>query len=277
VLPADLVIDAGAGFRTFRDSLLVVHVADDPSVSVRLRRFLKAAVRQPTLTEDQIRTAAALQVDGRRSAAPGEVVAAMIDFERRYGGLGYPLIVGSQMEYGLDDDVTAYPTADGTAFAGIWDGDWNWAVDVLPDGRTALAPGVWPARIIDRTVDQRLEKHALLAAVRGWPHRAYECFTPVGEPPAVLDELLPPPVPEASGPADRWWFDDVTAVQVTLHGWPPRHDHWIVRVFVRTERLLPGQDGIVRSAVHGGSAKPAGWCELCVRGLPGGDACNPAN
>jgi hypothetical protein len=264
-----------AGSRTIGDNLHVVHVANDPSVSGRLRSFLEAAVRRPTVPEHHIHASAALQVDGRRSPAPDDVVRAMVDFERRYGGLGYPMIVGTLSEYGLDEDVTAYPTPDGTAFAGIWDGDWNWAVDVLPDGRTAMAPGVWPARVIDRTVNQRLEKHALLAAVRHWPHRAYECFTPTGVPPWVRAEVLPPLVPEASGPADRWWFDDVTAVQLTLHGWPPRHDHWIVRVFTRAGYLLAGEDAVVRSAVHGGSAKPAGWCELCRRGLPGDKACQP--
>jgi len=260
----------------FTDSLHVVHVADDPCVSGRLRSFLAGATRRATLPADEIRSAAALQIDDRRSPAPTELVTAMVAFERRYGGLSYPLIVGNAMEYGLDGDVTAYPTADGVAFAGILDGDWNWAVDVLPDGRTAMAPGAWSSRIIDRTVDQRLEKHALLAAVRRWPHRAYECFTPVGVPPGVRAELLPPPVPEASGPADRWWFDDAIAVQLTLHGWPPRLDHWIVRVFAPAGGLLSGADAAVRAALHGQRATPAGWCELCVRGLPGADACHPA-
>jgi len=259
-------------------SLQVVHVADDPHVSARLRGLLaQAAKRAPVMAEDEIRSVAALQVDGRCSAAPEHLVKAMVRFERRYGGLGYPLVVGSTMAYGLDGDATAYPTPYGPAFTGILDGDWNWAVDVLADGRTAMAPGAWPSRIIDRSVDQRLEKHALLAAVRRWPHRAYECFTPTDVPPAVCDEpLLPPPVPEASGPADRWWSDEVTAVQLTLHGWPPRHDHWIVRVFARTDRLLAEADDIVRSGIHGGRAKPAGWCELCLRGLPGRAACDPA-
>jgi hypothetical protein len=270
-----MMADPDAGFGMFGDSLHVVHVADDPCVSGRLRKFLADAVRRETMSEDEVRSAAAVQVDGRRSPAPADVVAAMVGFERRYGGISYPLIVGNPMEYGLDRDVTAYPTRDGTAFAGILDGDWNWAVDVLADGRTAMAPGAWSSRVIDRTVDQRLEKHALLAAVRSWPHRAYECFTPAGVRPTVRDELLPPPVLEATGPADLWWFDEVTAVQLTLHGWPPRHDHWIVRVFARADHLLAGEDTIVRSAVHGGLAKPAGWCELCLRGLPGGNACHP--
>jgi hypothetical protein len=254
-----------------------VHVVDDPTVSGRLRGFLAGhAERTAAMTAEDIAAAAALLVDGRRRAAPPDLVAAMVIFESRYGGLCYPLVVGSAMEYGLDGDVTACPTLYGPAFTGILDGDWICGVDVLPDGRTAMAPGAWPRRIIDRSVDQRLEKHAMLATVRRWPHRAYECFTASGRPPAVRDELLPPAVPEATGPADRWWFDDVTAVQVTLHGWPPRYDHWIARVFTRDGQLLAGEDSIVRSAVHGGRARPAGWCELCTRGLPGLNFCDPA-
>lgn len=228
------------------------------------------------MDEHEIRSAAAVQVDGHRSPAADDLVRAMLQFEHRYGGLSYPLVVGNTTEYGLDGDATGYPTAYGPAFAGILDGDWNWAVDVLTDGRTAMAPGAWTSRVIDRSVDQRLEKHALLAAVRRWPHRAYECFTPSHVRPAVRDELLPPPVPEASGPADLWWFDDVTAVQLTLRGWPPRDDHWIARVFARDGQVLAGEDPIVRSAIHGGRARPAGWCELCTRGLPGDAACHPA-
>jgi hypothetical protein len=257
--------------------VLNVHVADDPGVSGRLRDFLQRSGRRgPTMDDSEIRDAAVLQAAGRVQAAPDEMVTVMQEFEARYGGLSYPLIVGNAMEYGLDGDLTLYPTVHGPAFAGILDGDWTWSLDVLADGRTALAPGAWPARIIDRSVDQRLEKHALLAAVRGWPHRAYEIFTKAGEPPEIRDALLPPPVPEATGPADRWWFDEVTAVQLTLHGWPPGHDHWMCRVFARAGHLLAGEDAIVRSAIHRGSARPAWWCELCARNRPGPDACDPA-
>jgi hypothetical protein len=245
-------------------------------VSPRLRAFLAGrADRVAAMTAADITSAAALLLDGRRCPAPPELVTAMQTFEARYGGLGYPLIVGSAMEYGLDGDATGYPTLYGLAFAGILDGDWTCGVDVLADGRTAMGPGVWPRRIIDRSVDQRLEKHAMLAAVRRWPHRAYECFTAAQTPPVVRDELLPPPVPEATGPADRWWFDEVTAVQVMLHGWPPGHDHWIARVFARDAELLAGEDSLIRSAVHEGRARAAGWCELCTRGLPGAAVCRP--
>jgi hypothetical protein len=231
--------------------------------------------RAPAMTAADIESAAALLVDGRRRAASPELVAGMQAFEARYGGLGYPLVVGNTMEYGLDGDVTGYPTLYGPAFTGIFDGDWTCGIDVLPDGRTAIALGAWPRRIIDRSVDQRLEKHALLAYVRRWPHRAYECFTAPDTPPVVRDGMLPPAVPAATGPADRWWFDEVTAVQVMLHGWPPGQDHWIARVFARDADLLSGEDSLIRSAVHEGRARPAGWCELCARGLPGAGVCVP--
>jgi hypothetical protein len=227
------------------------------------------------MTEPEIRATATFQGDGRRATAPDELVAAMVAFEDRYGGLSYPLVVGNTTDYGLDGDATGYPTPYGPAFAGIVDGDLNWPVDVLVDGRTAVAPGAWSSRIIDRSVDQRLEKDALLALVRRWPHRAYECFTPVGTPPAVPEDLFPPSVPEASGPADRWWYDKTTAVQVCLRGWPPSHDHWLTRVFARTDRLLADLDRGVRTVIHDGEARPAGWCELCPRNLPGAAACDP--
>lgn len=269
-------------------------MADDLSVSGRLRGFLaRQAYRVPGMDELEIRSAAALQLPERREPVPTGLITAMVGFERRYGGLSYPLVVGPSMAYGLDGDATAFPTEHGPAFAGILDGDWSWAVEVLADGRTAIAPGAWPSRIIERSVDQRLEKHALLAMVRGWPHRGYEYFTVTDVPPVVREELLPPPVPEASGPADRWWLDDLTAVQLTLRGWPPGRDHWIARVFVRDGRWMTGQDPIAGSAVggsegaavrglggfapRGGGVRAAFWCELCRRGLPGTDVCVPAS
>ena len=230
------------------------------------------------MTAVDITSAAALLLDGRRCSAPPELVAAMRTFEARYGGLGYPLIVGSAMEYGLDGDVTGYPTLYGLAFAGILDGDWTCGVDVLADGRTAMGPGAWPAAERRKrpvrargAFRQRLRRHPARVRHRG----RSECFTAPGTPPVVREGLLPPPMPEATGPADRWWFDEVTAVQVMLHGWPPGHDHWIARVFARDAELLAGEDSLIRSAVHEGRARAAGWCELCSRGLPGAAVCLP--
>jgi hypothetical protein len=89
------------------------------------------------------------------------------------------------MEYGLDGEVRTAETPWGRAFAGVLDGSWTWSLDVLADGRTAMAPGTWPYLIIDRCVDQRLEAHALLAEVRGRPHRTFECPVVRGTRPRV--------------------------------------------------------------------------------------------
>jgi hypothetical protein len=136
-----------------------------------------------------------------------------------------------------------------------------------------MEPGSWPFRILDRTVDQRLEKHALLASVRGWPHRSYECQTAPGVQPVMADDRLPRAVPEASGPADLWWNDDTTAVELSLSGWPLEHDFWTVRYFTRQPSLLAEADHLIRSATHGKSS-PANWCGLCERQIAADQACS---
>jgi hypothetical protein len=225
------------------------------------------------MPEQQIQSGAWLTVGELREPAPDDLVSAMIRFERRYGGLTYPLISGNSMDYGLDGDTTGHRTEHGIAFTGILDGDWTWGVDVLIDGRTGMSPGSWPFRIIDRSVDQRLEKHALLAAVREWPHRTYECQTPPGVRPIIDDDTLSCVVPEASGPTDLWWNDDTTAVEVSLRSWPPEHDCWTVRYFTRIPGLLAEADQIIRTRVRGKST-PANWCSLCACWLTADQACN---
>lgn len=241
-----------------------VYVADDPRLSDRLRRFLNSQSRRGAVTgEAAIRSAAALSVDGRRIPAPEDVVASMVRFERRYGGLLYKLVGGNDMEYGVDGDPTAHLTLHGIAFAGILDGDWTWAVDVLLDGQTATGPGRWPHRIIDRSVDQRLEKHALLASVRNRPHRTFAVTTPRGVVPSVDETVVPPPIHEATGPADLWYAGSDTALEITLSGWPPEYDRWVVRYFGTEPELMPHADVVVNAAL-GGQVHPADWCTLCA-------------
>jgi hypothetical protein len=252
-----------------------VHVLDDPDVSARLRRFLASRARRVTsMSEHEIRSTASIQVDHRREPAPAALISTMVWFEQRYGGLAYPLITGNDMEYGLDGDATGHPSTFGPTFAGILDGDWTWAVDVLLDGRTAMGPGQWPYRVIDRSIDQRLEKHALLAEVRGWPHRTVECVTAPGATPAHNPEELPPSVPAASGPADLWWAADSTAVQLTLHSWPPHQDRWLVRYFAGTTHLLSRADRALHTAIRQPTT-PAAWCELCATSLGPDQTCPP--
>lgn len=94
---------------------------DDPDVSPRLAAFLAERGRLTgRMSEDEIRSSArATRDDVRQVAAPPELVAAMVGFEERYGGLTYELLTGNPMEYGLDGEATGYWTEHGWAFAGI--------------------------------------------------------------------------------------------------------------------------------------------------------------
>ena len=78
------------------------------------------------------------------------------------------------------------------------DGDWTAAMDVLVDGRLAFAPGRARSRVIDRTVDQWLEKHALLTEVRSLAHRGSTLTVPPGLVPQVDSRGLPPVAAEAT-------------------------------------------------------------------------------
>jgi hypothetical protein len=250
-----------------------VHVLDDPDVSRLLRRFLtNRAWRVTSMSESDIRSTASVEVDQRRQPATPALITAMTRFEQRYGGLRYQLLTGNAMEYGLGGDATAHDSEFGQAFTGILDGDWTWPVDVLLDGRTAMGPGEWPYRVIDRSMGQRLEKHALLAEVRGWPHRTVECVTAPDTPPGIHPEGLPPPVPHASGPADLWWTDDSTAVEATLHSWPRHQARWLVRYFAKTVDQLSRIDLASRTAVKQATT-PAAWCDLCATRLSPEQTC----
>jgi hypothetical protein len=226
------------------------------------------------MNESAIRSAASIRVDQRLEPAPEAVVAAMVQFESRYGGLVYPLITRNGMECGLDGDTTAHQTDLGPAFTAILDGDWTWPVDVLLDGRTAMGPGRWSYRVIDKSVEQRLEKHALLAEVRRWPHRTIEVLTASGVPPEVSRLTLPPPVHEASGPADLWWTDGLIAVQLSLLGWPDDEDRWQLCQFASTAKLLSEALEPIQSTVQQ-TALPETWCGLCGAFRDPDDVCVP--
>ncbi|WP_124822920.1 hypothetical protein [Micromonospora ureilytica] len=254
-----------------------MYVADDSRLSDRLRRFLAGQSRRTAhMEESRIRSTASVHVGSRQEPAPEELVAAMVWFEERYGGLFYPVMGSNGMEHGLNGDATGYHSPLGLAFAGVLDGDLTWGLDVLTDGRTAMGPGNWPHRVIDRSMDQRLEKHALLVAVRSWPHRTFTCFTPTGILPVVNSTLLPPPVPETTGPADIWWSDDSTAVQITLSHWPPGQDRWTVRYFARKPQQAAEANPTVYAALEWYETIPADWCALCHEFLPPGLTCTPA-
>ena len=222
-------------------------------------------------------TARAVTAGGQVVPAPVELVDALVAFESRYGGLVYPMITGNGMEYGLDGEATGYETEYGWAFAGIVDGDWTWAVDVLVDGRTAMAPGKASYRVIDRSVDQRLEKHALLADVRYWPHQSLTVTTDPGALPTIATEHLPVAVKEATGPADMWWRGDGRAVHISLENWWAERDAWTVRCFTRRLDELPTASAAVRSAVRGNPISFGTWCDLCLQHRPPEQFCSPAS
>lgn len=196
----------------------------------------------------------------------------MVRFEERYGGLAYSVLGRNAMEYGLDITPAVHPTSLGAAFYGVLDGDWTCGMSVLADGRTAMGPGSWPYRTIDRSVDQRLERHALIAEVHGWFHRTFECLTPSGVQPIVDAYALPAPVPEATGPADLWWNDDDIAIQATLSGWPPEGDRWTVRYFAReAQQTGDAKRTIYAAMLH--ETVPAVWCSLCTQNVAPGQTC----
>lgn len=57
-----------------------------------------------------------------------------------------------------------------------------------------------PDRLIDSSVPQRIESHALLAMVGRWPHHHYSLAVPSGTEPAVSTRHFPPAVLDAAGP-----------------------------------------------------------------------------
>jgi hypothetical protein len=226
------------------------------------------------MDESTIRSAAVVRRGDDQDPVPDELVEAMVRFEQRYGGLFYPVIGGNGMEHGLDGDLGGYHTSLGLAFGGIVDVDvdWTWGVDVLLDGSTAMGPGQWTQRVVDRSVDQRIEKHAMLIDVRGWFHRTFECYTPSNVFPVTSEKGLPPLVPEATGPAELWLGDQAVAVQVTLSGWPPEQDRWIVRYFARAWQQAAEANRIVYAAMAHETV-PAVWCVLCSDVVAPGTTC----
>ncbi|GAA3213801.1 hypothetical protein [Dactylosporangium siamense] len=204
--------------------------------------------------------------------ATAELADVLVRFEERYGGLCYPGFGGNDMHHGLRG-ARFVDTPLGLGFDGIVDGDWTWGVEVLLDGGTVMDLGEWRCRRIDRSVDQRIEKHALLAEVRGWRHhQTFACRTPPDVLPMVDERWLPPPVPEATGPADLWWGDEDVAVQATLWSWPPEADRWIVRYFARVWEKAGDADRTVYAAM-GHETVPARWCYLCDTSVAAGYKC----
>lgn len=224
------------------------------------------------MSESAIRSSVASQFEAHDGSTADELIETMVRFEERYGGLSYPVLGGNAMEYGLDDPTSVQRNPLGTAFTGILDGDWTWSLDVLIDGRTAMSPGQWPYRVIDRTVDQRIERHALLVEIGGWFHRTFECSTPPRVPPMTVEDALPPPAIEATGPAEFWWSDRDVAVQAQLAAWPLERDRWTVRYFAKKPQQAAEANPLIYAATcH--ETVPATWCTLCSQPVVPGRTC----
>ncbi|TQL97851.1 hypothetical protein FB559_3459 [Actinoallomurus bryophytorum] len=262
-----------------------MHVLDDPSVSARVRSFLAAYGRRAyqSMSAERVKSlACTFGGEVNESPAPAEVVAAMVAFEERYGGLETRLPDRNPTEYGLDGEARAQWTPYGWAFTAILDGPQTWPVDVLIDGRTAMAMPRAPYRIINSSVEQRLESDALKAAVRSWRHRALTATAERLAIPAVANKLLPPRVAEATGPADLWWSDDQIAVHLRLFNWwrgrsehAPDRDTWTVRCFTRDPTTLDEAIAAVRAGFSGLATPEETWCSLCGRFVPPGQSCPP--
>lgn len=209
---------------------------------------------------------------GTERAVPGEAVEAMVRFEEQYGGLCYPLLGGNDMEYGLFGEATVTWTDRGWVFPGILDGDFTEGVDVLLDGRTMVTLG-GTARVINRSVRQRLESDALLSSLRRWPHTTLQVTTEPGQPPAVDVQALPGQIEAATGPADSWWFDGETAVHLNLHVWWTERDRWLVNCFAKSPDLVSA----VVENLPGVPADTAAvnWCMLCGHAVELGQVCLP--
>ncbi|WP_162641468.1 hypothetical protein [Streptosporangium sp. 'caverna'] len=245
-----------------------MHIFDDPSVSPRVRNLLLTYGKRITATPTEQIKALGCSVDqtGTSVPIPPSVVTAMVDFEERYGGLFYGMPGENGMDHGLEGEMEARETLYGWAFPAIVDGDWTWGVDVLEDGRVAMAlsPPI-PYQIINRSVEQRLESHALLAVVRSWPHRAFGLTVDTSEIPVIASDELPPVVPEATGPADLWWYDDETAVHLQLGSWWGDHDTWVLRCFAKRLEPLNKILAASRRAATGLPTMERDWCGLCGR------------
>ncbi|TKK80767.1 hypothetical protein FDA94_35450 [Herbidospora galbida] len=215
------------------------------------------------------RNARAVDQTGVETDASDEAIEAMIAFEQRYGGLWFPALGPNGMEYGLGGETTVYRTAAGWAFPGISDGDWTWAVEILLDGRAGMTLADKPLRVLNRSVEQRLEAHALLMAVRHWPHLILDLATPRGMVPALADAGLPSPADAVSGPADLWWSDDVSAIHLQLDNWWTHdHDIWSAQCFSKEGIGLGRLKELLLSGMTGFLERGGVWCSLCDRLAP---------
>ncbi|WP_157740150.1 hypothetical protein [Micromonospora auratinigra] len=203
---------------------------DDPDgLSPRARAFLRrVAVREPTPPRLLTDFRTVRDRSGRLVAAPVELIVRREGFADRYGGLRYDLrrsvrvgderhVVLRRWHFDLLDGI--HPERTGWSFG--WYGERvSSPVRYLvhTDGRFGVRAG-GPFLEVCPSVPHLIEGHALLDELADWvPVRpgAPEPWaaTAIGGPELarLVDGLSP--VPEASGPADRWWCSEERAVRV---------------------------------------------------------------
>jgi hypothetical protein len=113
----------------------------------------------------------------------------------------------------------------------------------------------------------------------------YTLTAPSGAEPTVGTGAFPPAVPEATGPADRWWPDSDRAVLLRLRSWWTRHagtgmiaagfDHWTMWCFARAQRGLAWASAR-RGDIPGDPVAGRDWCVICARSTPEDVSCRPA-
>ncbi|WP_460776922.1 hypothetical protein [Micromonospora polyrhachis] len=207
---------------------------DNPDgLSTRAQVFLcRAGTRQP---EQPRLLTDFMQVpdrSGRLIAAPLELTVRREDFAARFGGLRYDVRrsvrIGDERldtlrrwQFDLLDMVRAERT--GWSFA--WYGERvSSPVFYLAhtDGRFGVSSG-GPFLEVCPSINHLIEGHALMDELYDWepvPPSSLEAWVPNDMTNAHLGELLAalPPVPEASGPCDRWWRSDELAIRL-FQGW----------------------------------------------------------
>jgi hypothetical protein len=113
----------------------------------------------------------------------------------------------------------------------------------------------------------------------------YSLAVPAGTEPTVSTGAFPPLVPEATGPASRWWSDDDRAVLLRLERWWDSRggagtamaalDHWTMWCSARTESDLAWASAR-RGDIPGDPVTGQDWCVLCLCSTPEDVSCRPA-
>jgi hypothetical protein len=211
-----------------------VHVLDSPDdLSPRAQAFLcRAGTRQPEQPRLLTDINRVRDRSGRLIAAPLELTVGREEFAARFGGLRYDVRRSARIgDERLDTprrwqfDLLGMVRAERTGWSFAWCGERvSSPVFYLAhtDGRFGVSVG-GPFLEVCPSINHPIEGHALMDELYDWepvPPSSLEAWVPNDMNNAHLGELLAalPPVPEASGPCDRWWRSDELAIRL-FHGW----------------------------------------------------------